>query len=190
MAIGFLALLTVPISEIRSIGVAGFLVAGICVLLTNTLVPAVLGLLGRRIDGADAVYAEAGCKRAGADGQNLAALGTCDRRASVARTDAGRRRRCCCWRGRRRGWIPAFRKGTGCRSRRNRCSALHELEKMDRAGVVYSLRVIIELPEESIAQTDAGWDCDRSREETDSTSDPRCDRVISITTSRMGIGLR
>jgi hypothetical protein len=50
VAIGFLALLTVPISEIRSIGVAGFLVAGISVLLTNTLVPAVLALLGPRID--------------------------------------------------------------------------------------------------------------------------------------------
>jgi len=50
VAIGFLALLTVPISEIRSIGVAGFLVAGISVLLTNTLVPAALALLGPRID--------------------------------------------------------------------------------------------------------------------------------------------
>jgi RND superfamily putative drug exporter len=50
VAIGFLALLTVPISEIRSIGVAGFLVTGMCVLLTSTLVPAVLGLLGPRID--------------------------------------------------------------------------------------------------------------------------------------------
>src|SRR5580658_3655805 len=50
VAIGFLALLTVPISEVRSIGVAGFLVAGISVLLVNTLVPAVLALLGRRID--------------------------------------------------------------------------------------------------------------------------------------------
>ncbi|HVR22167.1 MAG TPA: MMPL family transporter, partial [Candidatus Polarisedimenticolia bacterium] len=38
VAIGFLALLTVPISEIRSIGIAGFLVAGMSVLLTNTLV--------------------------------------------------------------------------------------------------------------------------------------------------------
>src|SRR6202453_350301 len=50
VAIGFLALLTVPISEIRSIGIAGFLVAGISVLLTNTLVPAVLALLGPRIN--------------------------------------------------------------------------------------------------------------------------------------------
>src|SRR5271154_4311376 len=50
VAIGFSALLTVPISEIRSIGVAGLLVAGMSVLLTNTLVPALLGLLGPRID--------------------------------------------------------------------------------------------------------------------------------------------
>ena len=50
VAIGFLALLTVPISEIRSIGIAGFLVAGMCVLLTNTLVPALLALLGPRIN--------------------------------------------------------------------------------------------------------------------------------------------
>ena len=50
VAIGFLALLTVPISEIRSIGVAGFLVAGISVLLANTVVPGVLALLGKRIN--------------------------------------------------------------------------------------------------------------------------------------------
>src|SRR6202790_2594577 len=50
VGIGFLALLTVPISEVRSIGVAGFLVAGMSVLLTNTLVPAALVLLGPRID--------------------------------------------------------------------------------------------------------------------------------------------
>ena len=50
VAIGFLALLTVPISEVRSIGVAGFLVAGMSVLLATTLVPAVLAVLGPRIN--------------------------------------------------------------------------------------------------------------------------------------------
>jgi RND superfamily putative drug exporter len=41
--------------------------------------------------------------------------------------------------------------------------ALHTLEQMDRAGVVQSLRVIVELPTDSIAQTDAGWNAiDRS----------------------------
>jgi RND superfamily putative drug exporter len=50
VAIGFAALLTVPISEIRSIGVAGFVVAGASVLLANTLLPAGLALLGSRIN--------------------------------------------------------------------------------------------------------------------------------------------
>ena len=52
---------------------------------------------------------------------------------------------------------------------------------MDRDGVVYSLRVIVELPTDSIAQTDAGWNAiDRISKRL--ARDPRCDRVISITT--------
>jgi RND superfamily putative drug exporter len=52
---------------------------------------------------------------------------------------------------------------------------------MDRSGVVYSLRVIVELPADSISQTDAGWTAlDRITKRI--AADPRCDRVISITT--------
>ena len=59
--------------------------------------------------------------------------------------------------------------------------ALHTLEQMDRAGIVYSLRVIVELPTDSIAQTDAGWDTvDRLTKRI--AGDPRSARVISITT--------
>ena len=59
--------------------------------------------------------------------------------------------------------------------------ALHTLEKMDRSGVVESLRMIVELPNESITQTDAGWNAiDRLSKRLQ--SDPRCYRVISITT--------
>src|SRR6202041_475680 len=35
--------------------------------------------------------------------------------------------------------------------------ALHTLEQMDRGGIVESLRVILELPKDSIAQTDSAW---------------------------------
>jgi RND superfamily putative drug exporter len=52
---------------------------------------------------------------------------------------------------------------------------------MDRAGVVQSLRVIVELPTDSISQTDTGWNTiDRLSKQI--AADPRCDRVISITT--------
>src|SRR5258707_7500367 len=52
---------------------------------------------------------------------------------------------------------------------------------MDRGGVVESLRVIVELPTDSVAQTDAGWN------ELDGltkrrASDARFDLVIAITT--------
>jgi RND superfamily putative drug exporter len=63
--------------------------------------------------------------------------------------------------------------------------ALHTLEKMDRAGVVQSLRVIVELPGDSIAQTDAGWNAiDRLSKRL--AADPRCGRVVSVTTIAEG----
>src|SRR5208282_3537975 len=52
VAIGFSALLTVPISELRSIGVAGLLVTVLSVMLCTFILPWVLGLLGHRIDAA------------------------------------------------------------------------------------------------------------------------------------------
>src|SRR6201981_1096431 len=52
VAIGFSALLTVPISELRSIGIAGLLVTGVSVMLCTFILPWVLGLLGHRIEAA------------------------------------------------------------------------------------------------------------------------------------------
>src|SRR5215467_3865670 len=52
VAIGFSALLTVPISELRSIGIAGLLVAVLSVTLCTFILPWVLGLLGHRINAA------------------------------------------------------------------------------------------------------------------------------------------
>jgi len=59
--------------------------------------------------------------------------------------------------------------------------ALNALEGMDRSGVVESLRLIVDLPANSIAESDAGWNAiDRLSKKL--ASDPRCERVISITT--------
>src|ERR1700751_3273361 len=52
VAIGFSALLTVPISELRSIGIAGLLVTVLSVILCTSILPWVLGLLGHRINAA------------------------------------------------------------------------------------------------------------------------------------------
>jgi RND superfamily putative drug exporter len=185
VAIGFLALLTVPISEIRSIGVAGFLVAGISVLLTNTLVPAVLALLGRRIDVGRMPFTPSLDKdRAARTGNRWRKWGkVIVAHPLLALFLAGTPLLLLAWQTARldttvpKGdWLPESAESV---------HALHTLEQMDRAGIVQSLRVIVELPTDSIAQTDTGWNAlDRLTKRL--ASDPRCARVISITTIAEG----
>jgi RND superfamily putative drug exporter len=185
VAIGFLALLTVPISEIRSIGFAGFLVAGISVLLTNTLVPALLALLGKRIDAGRMPFTPK------LDEQRTARTGKRWRRWGtvivahpwIALTLAGTPLLLLAWQAKRLD----TRMPTGSLLPKSAESvhALHTLENMDRAGIIYSMRVIVELPSDSIAQSDAGWSA-IDRLSTRLGSDPRCARVISITTIASG----
>lgn len=181
VAIGFLALLMVPISEIRSIGIAGILVAGISVLLANTLVPAVLGLLGSRIDAGRLPFTPR------LDGDRALSTGNRWRQWGKlvvahpwpALLLAGLPLLLLAWQAARldtsvpRGdWLPQAAESV---------RALHTLERMDRSGIVESMRVIVELPTDSIAETDAGWNAlDRVSKKL--ASDPRCFRVISITT--------
>ncbi len=185
VAIGFLALLTVPISEIRSIGIAGFLVAGISVLLTNTLVPAVLAWLGPRIDAGRLPFTpKLSADRSAQTGNRwrkcgktivahpwlsmlLAGAPLVVLAFQAARLDTSMPQG---------NWLPESAESV---------QALHTLERMDRAGVVYTMRMIVELPNDSIAQTDAGWDA-LARLAKRIESDPRCARVISITTLAEG----
>jgi putative drug exporter of the RND superfamily len=181
VAIGFLALLTVPISEVRSIGVAGFLVAGTSVLLANTLVPALLAALGPRINAGRLPFIASFDERRAARTANrwrrwgkvivvhpwlaifLAGTPLLLLASQAARLDTSVPRG---------DWLPPAAESV---------RALHTLEQMDRAGIVYSLRAILELPTDSIAQTDSGWNAlDRFSKRL--TSDPRSARVISITT--------
>ena len=181
VAIGFLALLTVPISEIRSIGIAGFLVAGTSLLLSVTLVPALLAALGPHINAGRVPF-----------------LANWDAHRSAGRENRWRR-----W-GKvvvAHPWPAIFLAGApllllAAQARRldtdvpsgdwlpsqaESVHALHTLEKMDRVGMVYSLRVILELPTGSIAQTDEGWNAlDRFSKWL--AADPRSGRVISLST--------
>ena len=185
VAIGFLALLTVPISEIRSIGIAGFLVAGISVLLTNALVPALLGLLGRRIDAGRMPFTPK------LDANRQARTGIRWRRWGkvivahpwLALLLAVTPLLLLAWQATRLDTrVP---KGNLLPESAESVQALHTLEQMDRAGVVYSMRVLVELPNDSIAQTDAGWNAlDRLSKQL--ANDPRSARVISITTIAEG----
>jgi RND superfamily putative drug exporter len=185
VAIGFLALLTVPISEIRSIGIAGFLVAGMSVLLTNTIVPTALALLGPRINiGRLPFTPKLDAHRADRTGMRWRQWGkVIVAHPWLALFVAGTPLLLLAWQVRRldtslpRGdWLPPAAESV---------HALHTLRQMDREGVVESLRVIVELPTDSIAQSDAGWNVlDRLTKRL--ASDPRSGRVISITTIAEG----
>jgi putative drug exporter of the RND superfamily len=185
VAIGFLALLTVPISEVRSIGLAGFLVAGTSLLLANTLVPALLAALGPRINaGRLPIIASFDEHRAARTANRwrrwgkvivahpwpaifVAGVPLLLLASQAARLDTNVPRG---------DWLPSAAESV---------RALHTLEQMDRVGIVYSLRVILELPTDSIAQTDAGWNAlDRFSKRL--ASDPRSDHVISLTTIAQG----
>jgi len=185
VAIGFLALWTVPISEIRSIGVAGFLVAAFSVLLTNTLVPAVLALLGPRIDAGKLPFTpKLDVHRAARTGIRWRNWGkVIVAHPWLALILAGAPMLLLAWQARhldtslpKVDWLPESAESV---------HALHTLEHTDQAGVVYSMRVIVELPKDSFTQTDAGWNVlDRLSKRL--ASDPRCTRVISITTIAEG----
>jgi RND superfamily putative drug exporter len=185
VAIGFLALLTVPISEIRSIGIAGFLVAAISVLLTNTLVPAVLALLGPRIDAGRMPFTpRLDADRAARTGTRWRQWGkTIVAHPWLALLLAGVPLLLLGWQAKHLNtsvpngdWLPESAESV---------QALHALERMDRTGIVYSLRIIVNLPGDSIAESDAGWDA-INRISKSLASDPRCARVISITTMAAG----
>jgi len=185
VAIGFLALLTVPISEIKSIGLAGILVAGLSVLLTNTLVPAVLGLLGRRIDAGHLPFTpKLNVDRAARTGNRWRQWGrTIVAHPWLALLLAGTPLLLLAWQAKhldtsipQGDWLPKSAESV---------QALHSLEQMDRAGIVYSMRVVIELPSDSISQSDAGWAALNKAVKT-IESDPRCDRVYSISSIASG----
>jgi putative drug exporter of the RND superfamily len=181
VAIGFVALLTVPISEIRSIGLAGILVAGWSVLLTNTLVPAVLGLLGKHIDAGRLPFTpKLDVDRAAATGNRWRRWGrTIVAHPWLALLIAGTPLVLLAWQAKHLDtsipsgdWLPKSAESV---------QALNSLQQMDRTGIVYSMRVVIQLPNDSVTQTDAGWN-GLNRMAKQIESDPRCDRVISIAT--------
>jgi RND superfamily putative drug exporter len=166
--------------------VAGFLVAGACVLLANLILPAVLDLLGRRIDtgglpiqkwtnpnspqARERWRAWARIVTAHPWKALLLAASPLLFLASQALHLAPGLPRV--------DWLPR-----GAESVR----ALHSLDNMGRTDIVQSLHVILELPPGSEITTYSGWNATRLLAMR-LTSDKRSDRVISLP-SLLGSGL-
>jgi putative drug exporter of the RND superfamily len=180
VAIGFSALLTVPISELSSIGVAGLLVAGMSVMLCTFILPWVLGLLGHRIN-AGRVRLPARWSRIGSGSGNRwrwwgkMVTG----RPWTALLVAGIPLLILSFQARRispglpaSDWLPANAESV---------QALYSLREMGRAGIVQSVRVVLELPPNSPPLSQEGW-LAVTRLTRHLQSDPRADEVISLPT--------
>jgi len=183
VAIGFSALLTVPISELRSIGIAGLLVTALSVMLCTFILPWVLGLLGHRIDSARVRLSpkrletrESLC----AASERWVRWGTIiTRRPWTALLLVGIPLSVLAYQGRKIS--PGVPDHNSLPAAAESVKALHTLQKMGRSGIVQSLRVVLELPPQSPLLSPTGWRA-ASRLTKYFQSDPRAEEVLSLPT--------
>ncbi len=183
VAIGFSALLTVPISELRSIGVAGLLVTVLSVMLCTFILPWVLGLLGHRINAARVPLPARRFKTEDslcAPSERWARWGgILTRRPWTALLVAGIPLFVLAYQARRIS--PGLPDHDSFPAAAASVQALHTLQGMGRSGIVDSLRVVLELPPQSPPLSPAGW-LAVSRLTKSFQSDPRAQEVLSLPT--------
>jgi putative drug exporter of the RND superfamily len=182
VAIGFSALLIVPISELRSIGIAGLLVTALSVMLCTTVLPWALSLLGHRINVARVSIPDGRSKTRDLCAANERWVrwgGIVTRRPWTALLVAGLPLLILAFQARRissgipdRNALPAAAESV---------RALHTLQGMGRSGIVQGLRVILELPPQYPPLSPAGW-LATTRLTKQFQSDPRAEEVLSLST--------
>ncbi len=182
VAIGFSALLAVPISDLRSIGIAGLLVTVFSVMLCTFILPWVLGLLGHRIN---AVRVRLPARRSKtrdlrAANERWVRWGSIiTRRPWTALLVAGIPLLILAFQARKIS--PGIPDHNSLPAAAESVQALHTLQGMGRSGIVQSLRVILELPPQSPPLSPAGW-LAVSRLTKRFQSDPRAEEVLSLPT--------
>jgi putative drug exporter of the RND superfamily len=180
-AIGFAVLLTVPVSDIRSIAVSGLLVTGASVALATLLLPSVLALIGQHIDAGRLVLPSKFRRNFSNTGQDRwrqwglkvtenswTALLLAGVPLLLLASQAAH-------------LAPGLPQGDWLPPKAESVRALHSLQEMDRAGIVQSLQVILELPGGTSVRTAAGWAA-MGRISDVLASDRRAERVISLST--------
>ena len=155
VAIGFLALLLVPLNELRSAAVGGLVVTVVSVLLATTALPALLTWLGPRVESARLLSYDPAARAA--TYRRFAIWVVARPRLVLALTvppllllaAQGLRLAPSIPRG---AWLPAEMEST---------RAEGDLRAMGRAGALHTLRVLLELPEDTPALGRAGWEATR-----------------------------
>jgi len=183
VAIGFSALLTVPISELRSIGIAGLLVTILSVMLCTFILPWVLGLLGHRINAARVRLPSRQIKPP----ESLCAASErwvrwgclITNRPWTALLVAGVPLLILALQARRIS--PGIPDHDSLPAAAESVQALRTLQAMGRSGIVQSLRVVLELPPQTPPLSPAGW-LAVSRLTKRFQSDPRAEEILSLPT--------
>ena len=183
VAIGFSALVTVPISELRSIGIVGLLVTVLSVMLCTFILPWVLGLVGHHINAARVPLPGRKFKTP----ESLcAASERWERWGSIvtrwpwaALLLVGVPLLLLAYQGRKIS--PGIPDHNSLPEAAESVRALHTLQRMGRSGIVQSLRVIVELPPQSPALSPEGWQA-ITRLTKHFQSDPRAEEVLSLPT--------
>ncbi|HSJ14799.1 MAG TPA: MMPL family transporter, partial [Longimicrobiales bacterium] len=183
VALGFIALLIVPMNELRAVAAGGLLVVAVSALLATTLLPGVLAMLGPRIDWGRVV-------RRSSRTASLAFW----RRWGLAVT--GRP-----WLALAGGGLPllllaaqslrletGMPRGDWLPSSMESARALDDLEVMGRAGVIQAIRVVIELPFDASLWQPHAWESVRGYAAS-LARDPRVARVQSLVGTAEASGL-
>jgi RND superfamily putative drug exporter len=183
VAIGFSALLTVPISELRSIGIAGLLVTVLSIMLCRFILPWVLGLLGHRIDDA---RVRLRTQKLDTRASLCAASERWVRWGNIITTRpwtallvAGIPLLILAYQARK--IAPGIPDRDSLPAAAESVRALHTLQRMGRSGIVESLRVVLELPPQSPPLSPAGW-LAVTRLTKSFQNDPRAQEVLSLPT--------
>ena len=176
VSIGFAALLIIPLSELRSVGLAGLLVTLFSLLLSVTLLPAVLSLMGPRIDALRVLRARPGRAASGSEAwrrwgnqviaRPVLALTLASAPLLLLTSAAGRLDTA----------IPA---GDWLPKGPESVRAYHRLEAMGRANIIHSLRVVLDFPPNVTIDDPSGWEA-AGRLFTRLKSDSRVDRVLCL----------
>jgi RND superfamily putative drug exporter len=181
VAIGFSSLLIVPISELRSIGIAGLLVTTLSVILCTSILPWVLGLIGHRINAARLRLPEKRLKTreelCAASARWVRWGNVITRRPFVALLVAGIPLLILAFQARKIS--PGIPDHDSLPAAAESVRALHTLQNMGRSGIVQSLRVILELPPQAAPLSATGW-LAVSRATQHFQSDSRAQEVLSL----------
>lgn len=177
VALGFLALLVIPLNEVRSVGVGGLLVVTTSALLATTLLPGVLAWLGPRVDwgrvwrGGHRATSERRWRRLGewVTGHPWTALLAGGAPLLLLAWQAASLR-------------PGLPSGNWLPRRMESAQAIDVLQEMGRAGVIQRIRVVVELPEGSSVRRSQGWAA-LSRVADSLAADPR----IALVRSAVGV---